>query len=68
MQPHRIIQGGRGLALSCVGLLGLWGPGANAQLTDQTQTPNTVNRGIAMSLAKQIGAGQGDDWRPDASL
>ena len=68
MQPHRpIIQGG-GLALSCVGLLGLWGPGANAQLTDQTQTPNTVNRGIALSLAKQIGAGQGEDWRTDASL
>jgi hypothetical protein len=38
MQPHRIIKEGV-LALSCVGLLGLWGSGANAQLTDQTQTP-----------------------------
>jgi hypothetical protein len=67
MQPHRIIQVGA-LALSCVGLFGLWGLGANAQLTDQTQTPNTVNRGVDLWLSEQIGAGQGEDWMPDSSL
>src|SRR4029434_8824074 len=67
MHTHCIIKEGV-LALFCVGLLGLWGSGANAQLTDQTQTPNTANRGIALSLSEQIGAGQGEDWTPDTSL
>ena len=67
MQPQRIIQEGV-LALSCVGFFVLWGSGANAQLTDQTQTPNTANRGIALSLSEQIGAEQGEAWMPDSSL
>ncbi len=32
----------------------------NAQLTDQTQAPNTAKVGIAKSLADEIGAGRGD--------
>ncbi|GJL78905.1 MAG: hypothetical protein NPINA01_18940 [Nitrospinaceae bacterium] len=41
---------------------------AQAQLTDQTQTPNAAGRGIALSLEEQIGAGQGDLTTPDSSL
>lgn len=50
-----------------LGLLGLWVSAATAQLTDQTQTPNTAGRGIALSLTEQIGAGQGEDWTPETS-
>lgn len=45
-----------------------WGTPAQAQLTDQTQTPNTAGRGIALSLGDQIGAGQGDEFTPDSSI
>ena len=38
-----------------------------AQLTDQTQTPNTAGRGIALSLEQQIGDGSGDINTPNTS-
>src|SRR5262245_21091741 len=38
-----------------------------AQLIDKTQAPNTVNEGIAKSLAEQTGAGRGDVFTPDSS-
>lgn len=41
---------------------------ASAELTDITQTPNTVNAGIAKSLDEQIGLGRGDIDTPDSSL
>jgi hypothetical protein len=40
---------------------------ADAQLTDQTQTPNAAGQGIALSLDEQIGAGQGDVFTPGSS-
>jgi Di-haem oxidoreductase, putative peroxidase len=39
----------------------------NAQLTDQTQTPNAGGFGIALSLEQQIGGGQGDISTPGTS-
>lgn len=47
-------------------LLGI-GP-VQAQLTDKTQTPNTAESGIALSLEEQIGAGQGNVVTPGSSL
>ena len=41
---------------------------AHAQLTDVTQTPNTLNVGIRKSLPQQIGAGRGDVLTPDSSI
>jgi hypothetical protein len=46
----------------------IWVGSSQAQLTDQTQTPNIAGRGIALSLEQQIGAGQGDELTPDSSL
>ena len=46
----------------------IWAGNAQAQLTDQTQTPNAAGRGIALSLEEQIGVGQGDVTTPDSSL
>jgi hypothetical protein len=43
-------------------------PGAQAQETDITQTPNIANAGIKKSLADQVGAGRGDINTPDSSL
>src|SRR5688572_32277724 len=40
---------------------------AQAQLTDQTQTPNVERAGIFKSLSEQIGAGVGDWMTPDSS-
>ncbi len=40
---------------------------ATAQLTDQTQTPNAANAGIAKSYAEQIGTGRGDSFSPGSS-
>jgi len=40
---------------------------ARAQLTDQTQTPNSAEEGIALSLEDQIGVGQGDENTPNSS-
>jgi hypothetical protein len=54
--------------MCCLGFLGLWVSGATAQLPDQSQTPNTAGRGIALSLTEQIGVGQGEDRTPDSSL
>jgi hypothetical protein len=42
-------------------------PIAHAQLTDQTQTPNTERAGIFKSLEQQIGAGVGNSTTPDSS-
>ncbi len=44
-------------------------PGANAQLTDETQTtPNVPGGAIAKSLAEQVGTGQGDEFTPGSSI
>jgi len=40
---------------------------AEAQLTDNTQTPNTENAGITKSLTQQIGAGVGNVNTPGSS-
>ncbi|MEK6677390.1 MAG: di-heme oxidoredictase family protein [Planctomycetota bacterium] len=40
---------------------------AHAQLTDQTQTPNTANAGIAKSVEEQVGTGRGDVMTVDSS-
>lgn len=48
-------------------LLGCWGAGARAQLTDQTQTPNPARAGIFKSLEQQAGSGVGDTKTPDSS-
>ena len=45
----------------------VFGAGANAQESDLTQTPNTVEAGIHKSLEEQIGAGRGDWSIPDSS-
>ena len=50
-----------------LGVLALSGQRAEAQLTDQTQTPNLAGEGIALSLEEQIGVGQGDIFTPDSS-
>ncbi len=47
------------------GILGA--PGAHAQLTDLTQTPNVENAGIAKSLNQQVGAGVGSLTTPNSS-
>lgn len=41
---------------------------AEAQLTDITQTPNTIGAGIKKSLLDEIGAGRGSVMTPDSSL
>jgi hypothetical protein len=40
---------------------------ARAQLTDITQTPNTLGAGIKKSLREEIGLGRGDVMTPDSS-
>ena len=40
---------------------------AYAQTIDRTTAPNTINAGIAKSLAEEIGAGRGDRFTPDSS-
>jgi mono/diheme cytochrome c family protein len=45
----------------------LIGMPAMAQLVDRTVAPNTINEGIAKSLAEQIGAGRGDWSTPGSS-
>jgi hypothetical protein len=61
MQPLRPLLATAALALF------LCGP-ARAQLTDITQTPNTIGAGIQKSLAQEIGVGRGDPQTPDSSL
>ena len=41
---------------------------AAAQLTDVTQTPNTLDAGIRKSLAEEIGPGRGDVLTPGSSV
>ena len=55
------------IALFPITLL-LWVGNAQGQLTDQTQTPNSAGRGIALSLEEQIGEGQGLVTEPGTSL
>ena len=43
-------------------------PGAQAQETDITQSPNNEQAGIQKTLEQQIGAGRGDINTPDSSL
>jgi hypothetical protein len=45
----------------------LAGASAEAQLTDITQTPNTLGAGIQKSLIDEIGAGRGDVMTPGSS-
>jgi hypothetical protein len=52
---------------TCAALFFLSVPVAHAQLTDQTQTPNTERAGIVKSLEQQIGAGVGNALTPDSS-
>ncbi len=61
MQPLRILLATAALAcFLCVP--------ARAQLTDVTQTPNTLGVGIQKSYAQEIGVGRGDAQTPDSSL
>ena len=46
----------------------VWAKNADAQLTDLTQTPNSAEEGIVLSLEQQVGAGQGDENTPDSSI
>jgi hypothetical protein len=55
------------LELALALALATTGP-AVAELTDVTQTPNTVNAGIQKSLTQQIGSGRGDIDTPDSSM
>jgi hypothetical protein len=55
-------------AVAVLAALALAAPAARAQLTDVTQTPNTINAGIQKSYTQEIGAGQGDIVTPDSSL
>ena len=48
-------------------LLALAAPGALAQLTDVTQTPNIGGAGIQKSLVQEVGPGRGDWYLPDSS-
>jgi hypothetical protein len=57
-----------GSMLAIATALSLCAPPALAQLTDLTQTPNTIGVGIGKSLGEQIGAGRGDDTVPESSL
>jgi len=52
---------------TCAALFLFSVPIAHAQLTDQTQTPNTERAGIVKSLDQQIGAGVGNALTPDSS-
>jgi hypothetical protein len=54
-------------ALSALALLAAVRP-AEAQLTDQSQTPNSAGAGIVRSLEEQIGAGVGDVMTPGSSI
>ena len=40
----------------------------SAQETDQTQTPNAIYAGIALSYSEQIGAGHGNVFLPNSSV
>ena len=63
MHVSRIIR----IALLSLVILLILSNTVYAQLTDQTQTPNTAGRGIALSLEQQIGDGQGDINTPNTS-
>jgi Di-haem oxidoreductase, putative peroxidase len=54
---------GWGLFLLVAGTGSCW-----AQLTDQTQAPNTAKAGIAKSLQDETGAGRGDAQTPNSSI
>jgi hypothetical protein len=56
------------IRLSALLFLALLCNRAQAQLTDVTQTPNTINAGIQRSLTEEIGPGRGDAQTPDSSL
>src|SRR5258706_14644832 len=56
------------LLLALAALAALLCSRAQAQLTDVTQTPNTLQVGIQKSYAQEIGVGRGDAQTPDSSL
>lgn len=63
------IKSRSGLALTrSVLLLMTVSSGVQAELTDITQTPNTINAGIKKSLAEQIGNDRGNINTPDSSI
>lgn len=53
-------------ALLAAGLA--WAAPVAAQLTDETQTPETLGEGIALSLEEQVGSGRGDVATPGGSI
>ncbi len=63
LQPHCVLP--TALLASFALLLG---DRARAQLTDVTQTPNTLNVGIQKSLTAEIGPGRGDLLTPNSSI
>jgi hypothetical protein len=55
------------VSVSVIALVLLGAPRAQAQLTDQTQTPNTEHAGIFKSFDQQVGNGVGDVMTPGSS-
>jgi len=51
-----------------IGWLLLWAAPVSAQLTDESQTPETAGEGIRLSLEEQRGSGRGSILFPDSSL
>lgn len=62
--PFLVLRSTLGLAVAVLAL----GASARAQLTDQTQTPNTSQSGIVKSLVQEVGTGRGDMMTPDSSV
>ena len=62
MRVRGIVIGFTGSALLLLGI------GAQAQMIDNTQAPNTANAGINKSLLDEIGAGRGDVMTSGSSI
>ncbi|MEQ8766110.1 MAG: di-heme oxidoredictase family protein [Planctomycetota bacterium] len=61
------MQRRRGLIVQAILIVSGIGGLAHAQLTDQTQTPNTARAGIFKSLEEQMGPGRGDPYQWNSS-
>ena len=69
--PRRsiVVQTKIGVVFVFLVVIAYWfGPTAYAQLIDRTKNPNTINAGIAKSLAQQTGVGRGDMMTPESSM
>jgi hypothetical protein len=64
---HFVVASVRGVAAALSTVLLFVASGAQAQLTDRTESPNTIGAGIAKSLAQEIGTGVGDVMTPGSS-